>query len=736
MKKNNFDRQIVFVLDKTLTVVLFCFFGIASAHAQGQWVRTNGPYGYTTKVIASANSKRIFAATLEAGIFRSIDQGATWQQINNGLNGYLPFYSLAIDSSGNVYAGTYDGHVFKSIDYGATWVQMSDWGHQYVRCIAVSPVGVIIASTEYTAEQGGNIYSSTDDGTTWVTDSTWRSWIVAYHICFDVFNKIYVGCSGGLYRSYLSSLNSSWAILDNDPSPHGLFINSQGDIYYALWDCILHSTDGGDTWRDTALHADSIYSFGSDKSGNLYAGSLSGHLFHSGNYGQTWDSVDLHGMVAPIYGITYPPKGPLMIATGGEGIPRSIDNGQTWVEGGIKTVQPTQLLADSTGTIYAVRPDNIVSKTTDQGMHWRRLTNNPLVYITKSARNTFLYSNGCIIRKPADGAMNDTSCFSGTIYQYQCYNECPTSSSSVSVYNLISSQDGPQYFYGMITGTSCYFTRPDRELYSSPATTIRRSTDDGATWKEIKSAPCYSSPLYFSCNSGGWVFDISTDSIASLSTDNGDTWNDLSGKFSYIVGTQDMGMYAIDGNGNVMYSSDHGAHWSLSLGFNAFNVKMTSLFLGPDNILLAGTDHGKVYYSRSGNSWNALSGTLPTESVGIMAVDSGGHVWASLPDGVYRWSNSITDVRETISTPQSEEMVLYPNPTSDETTVSMTSMQRGTATIFLYDMLGRCVLQTKSSSTQNGVHTNISVSTLASGIYVCRARVGDKLFASPLVVTR
>jgi photosystem II stability/assembly factor-like uncharacterized protein len=739
MRINNLKKRSLFLNSFLMPVVSIWLLGVTTAYTQGQWAKTNGPYGYTTSAIASVNSKRIFAATLEAGLFRSTDQGATWQQINNGLNGYIPFYSLAIDSSGNVYAGTYDGHVFKTIDYGATWAQMSDWGHYFVLCLSVNSHGNIyagIGSTNVTQE--GGLYVSTNGGNSWNEDTTWLNWAV-YNICFDAFDRVYMATNFGFFRSLSSDINPTWVQYSDVATDQCcVYVGSNGDVYYADQNYFVsHSTDGGDTWRDNSLQGQIITCITGADSGVVYAGSADGHLWKSTDFGHSWDSLYLNGMTTRIRSLIQIPKGPLMIATGGDGILKSYDGGQTWIEGGIKPVQPTQLLADSTGTIYAVRPDNIISRTTDQGEHWRRVSNATFNSLTKTDKNTFMYAISCIVREPADGAAYDTLCFSGYISAYQCYNPCPGSNSSVTAENLISSQDGYIYMYGMINSTSCSFTHPYGVGYSNPALTIKRSTNDGLDWKEIKSAPCYSSPLYFSCNSGGWVFDISTDSTASVSSDNGNTWNDLSGKFSSIVGTPAMGLYAVDGTGNIVYSSDFGVNWSVSAGLNIFHIQATSLLLGPNNVLLAGTKQGKVLYSRTGSLWDTLSGTLPPESVGTLAVDSAGHVWAALPDGVYRWSNSITDVHESALTPLSEDMVLYPNPASEATTVDIPLPQTGATEIRLYDMLGRNVFRLSGPTIRTGAfHAMIPVNSLAPGLYTCRTRVGNKLFVNPLVVTR
>ena len=49
------------------------------------WEQTNGPYGGTVNAIAVNSSGPIFVGTSNGGVFRSIDNGDNWTQVNTGL---------------------------------------------------------------------------------------------------------------------------------------------------------------------------------------------------------------------------------------------------------------------------------------------------------------------------------------------------------------------------------------------------------------------------------------------------------------------------------------------------------------------------------------------------------------------------------------------------------------------------------------------------------------------------
>ncbi|MFY8001420.1 MAG: hypothetical protein ACOVSW_22700 [Candidatus Kapaibacteriota bacterium] len=55
------------------------------------WQQTNGPYGGSVRCLVR-NGTTLFAGTIGGGVFRSFDNGTTWQAANNGLT------SLVVES--------------------------------------------------------------------------------------------------------------------------------------------------------------------------------------------------------------------------------------------------------------------------------------------------------------------------------------------------------------------------------------------------------------------------------------------------------------------------------------------------------------------------------------------------------------------------------------------------------------------------------------------------------------
>lgn len=111
----------------------------------------------------------LYAGTDGAGLYRSVDGGANWEQANNGVTD-VRITELAITPDGGaVYAGTHSGGVFKSTDYGASWWPVNLGLSTAVRALEVAPDD---DQTVYVGVAGGaGVYTSTNGGASWEQSS-------------------------------------------------------------------------------------------------------------------------------------------------------------------------------------------------------------------------------------------------------------------------------------------------------------------------------------------------------------------------------------------------------------------------------------------------------------------------------------------------------------------------------------------------------------------------------------
>lgn len=158
--------------------------------------------------------------TIPSGVFKSIDAGAHWSQMSNGLPRYMigsptvyNTLSLIIDPAHTqtLWVSTINanfnlpGEIYKTIDGGANWtVSNAGVSGPDVRALLVDPTDSTVL---YAASGGlgpanpGGVYKSIDGGTTWSSISLGLPAQSALSLALDPVDPtvLYAGTSGGVY---------------------------------------------------------------------------------------------------------------------------------------------------------------------------------------------------------------------------------------------------------------------------------------------------------------------------------------------------------------------------------------------------------------------------------------------------------------------------------------------------------------------------------------------------------
>ena len=190
----------------------------------------------------------IFIGVYHSGIYRSINNGDTWEQQNDGIPEdfiYNPIIlSFAIDSSGYIFAGTSRRGLFRSTDNGNSWHKLTNGiPSSHVAALAVNSKGHIFASDWDTPEPAG-IYRSIDNGNNWTKVGT------------------------GIASSYVRSM----------------VINSKDDIYLGTFGFgVFHSIDNGDSCIEinTGIPVEAIRSLAINSKGTIFAGTTNYGIYKS-----------------------------------------------------------------------------------------------------------------------------------------------------------------------------------------------------------------------------------------------------------------------------------------------------------------------------------------------------------------------------------------------------------------------------------------------------------------------
>ncbi|HEY5534276.1 MAG TPA: T9SS type A sorting domain-containing protein [Ignavibacteria bacterium] len=173
----------------------------------------------------------VFAASAGDGIYRSINNGADFTQIN--LSNNYVWSLLSVDSTTSIFAGTGKGKIFRSTDYGFGWNQIyirPDSTNNNVRSLAKSKTNILYAGLDT-----GGIIFSTNNGTTWTQSSFTVPNVNA--IVFNSLNHIFAGTgNNGVYRSTDNGV--SWTQVNNgftnNNRINALAIDGAGFIYSGL----------------------------------------------------------------------------------------------------------------------------------------------------------------------------------------------------------------------------------------------------------------------------------------------------------------------------------------------------------------------------------------------------------------------------------------------------------------------------------------------------------------------
>jgi photosystem II stability/assembly factor-like uncharacterized protein len=128
------------VVDPTNTSTIYggTWSGVLKSTDGGEtWTDTSLRIGVNVLAIDRTNTSILYAATDTGygsfgGLFKSVDGGANWFAINNGLASLIdtraPVTALAVDltHTKTLYAGTLGYGVFRSTDGGENWTQFND----------------------------------------------------------------------------------------------------------------------------------------------------------------------------------------------------------------------------------------------------------------------------------------------------------------------------------------------------------------------------------------------------------------------------------------------------------------------------------------------------------------------------------------------------------------------------------------------------------------------------------
>ena len=577
-------------------------------------------------VFDPASGMRAYAATNDAGVFKSSDGGASWVPANSGLLSRT-VNAVAVDpfNAMRVLAATAAG-MFVSNDAGATWAQANSG---YSAAVGESPTRIFFepatANKVWMATSKPNVYVSAGaTGISWDSrsDSSWLGLPAnarATGLGVDAAGSVYVTTfnnMGGMFR--LASGAISWTQMTT-PIPNNYIDSLLVDrVANNIWVGCDTTGVGGDLFKGstttyalavTGLPLTFIEGIGVAPS-NAQIMFVTGFdasdpfIYKSSNGGANWAAAATGLPTTTDFRphqstIAIDPADPThVLYPSPSGLFRTTDGGGTWAasSGGLSG-WPIAALTTLTGTanlVVAGTPGGGIFRSTDGGANWAVQTIGDKVVRALAAANGKLYAGTqSQIATSPDGATWTTVAGTGT-----------TNALAVAPSNTM-------------------------EMFAATGTTMSVSADGGATWSASGALTGSNQPTSVAVDpTNPMIVYVGTDGTGVYrSANGGGTWGQTNSGLSNLtvhavaVSPTTATTVFAGTDGGIFRSTDGGSSWSLGGGTAGVGVLSFALHPTKGNVMFASSSSGVLQSVDGGATWKALNAGLGDSIVDIVTLD-------------------------------------------------------------------------------------------------------------------
>ena len=282
------------------------------------------------------------------GFHKSIDQGATWSPIEEGL-GTFQILSVVINPAipSTLYVGTFSDGVYRSVDSGRHWALINSGMRDYIAVVNGLAINPKNPTTLYAATTMG-AYRTLDNGGSWerIVEGLDSLFIVSLAVDPENPAIVYAGTSGGIYKSLDAGAHwkasNQGLIKERRADAMSLGINSiaidpekPDSVYVGSARGFFLSRNRGESWTQIEKGEKGINDLfitsvviSRDQPKTIYAGTNRG-LYQSRNEGENWEKISPFDVSA----IAIDPLKPEVVYIGtGNGLFKSENGGKGWTE--------------------------------------------------------------------------------------------------------------------------------------------------------------------------------------------------------------------------------------------------------------------------------------------------------------------------------------------------------------------------------------------------------------------
>ncbi|QQR85860.1 MAG: hypothetical protein IPJ76_14815 [Flavobacteriales bacterium] len=519
------------------------------------WEPLGGPLAVEVWEVKVNSIDMVFFIT-EKGLFRSLDNGNTWELLDNGLP-TTGLSDLLVAPNDHVFLFGPGNLLYKSVDDGLSWTVLNN-GQTFFggQCLAANALGAL-----FMGMNGMQIKRSYDDGDTWISTAIPAMGVDV--IAIGQGDTLYAAEDASPFTgSALRSVDggNSWAGLNYGlPSvnTHSLFVNALGHVFAGIsqGSRFIRSMDGGMTWVELDIGPTFIVSsIVSTSNGDLYIGSHYGGVLLSTDNGDTWTKVN-DGMNALAIQLVVNSSDHLFAASGVD-LFRSTNGGLSWngLNDTFVLSKIGGLLANSSNHYFAIAGWGGLYRSLDAGVSWQAVVNG---------------LQGTLIRDIAENSSSDLFVSTG---------------------------------------------------YGAPYMGIYRSMDNGNSWDLVTDTGSMMVNSLAVSSNGHVFGGVDWPAGITKSEDNGNTWftafegvNPCYTFDEMAIGTNGRVFAGVAGCGNKVYTSDDsGTTWvARSISSEIGGAWIRSLSTRPDSTVLAMrsmTAAPRVFRSRNnGLTWQSAT---------------------------------------------------------------------------------------------------------------------------------
>ncbi|MBK8050164.1 MAG: hypothetical protein IPK16_25515 [Anaerolineales bacterium] len=406
----------------TAIVLVGCLvLGMTALGAPSLWVTAQGAAPTANPVltlaVAPGAPDKVLAGVLNspqpAGIYRTENGGASWQNSTPGLAANVSIAALAFSPRNARIALAADGgsgFLFRSNDGGATWNEVPGFKELLNPNSAVGELYAVVENGQtafYAGTRFDGVFRSTDDGATWTRlDGGLIGEARRIREIIEFNGNLYAGTHAGLYR--LPVGGTTWEQMTGFTDPGIIYsLAIHNDVLYAGTDTNLYQSADGQTWTATPGAPVTTY-YDLASTGRILAAATETGLWNNAN--DAWQLASLGGAPygLPVYALANTERAPrtLYAGTVDNWVLRSDDEGITYnsistmpaldVRAALATATPTPTLTPTpteTATPTATATDTATPSPTPTATGTATPTNSPTPTNTRTPRPTATATN-------------------------------------------------------------------------------------------------------------------------------------------------------------------------------------------------------------------------------------------------------------------------------------------------------------------------------------------------------